>query len=106
MQMPEKVLDCSHALYNICIKTYGRQSSLIKYNYYLLSCILCASPHRASDFQFVPLSAGICILSIDDGGIKGVLFFIFLMHIEQTLFNFGCLLQEHFDLICNTSAGM
>ena len=105
MRMPEKVLDCGHALCNICIKTYGRRSSSTKYNYYLSSCVLCASPHRASDFQFVPPSAGIRILSIDGGGIRGVISLIFLIHIEQALSNFGCSLREHFDLICGTSAG-
>ena len=88
--MPKKVLNCGYILYNICIKIYGRRSSLTKYNYYLLSYILCASPYRVFNFQFVPPSASIHILSIDGGGIRGVISFIFLMYIEQALSNFGC----------------
>jgi patatin-like phospholipase/acyl hydrolase len=53
----------------------------------------------------MPLSANIHILSIDSGGIRGVISFIFLMYIKQALFNFRYLLQEHFNLICGTSAG-
>ena len=104
--MPKKVLNCSHTLYNICIKIYKRQLFLIKYNYYLLSYILCALPYRASNFQFVPPSTGIRILSIDGKDIKGVISLIFLMHIKQILSNFRYLLQEHFNLIYSTSAGI
>jgi patatin-like phospholipase/acyl hydrolase len=53
----------------------------------------------------MPPSAGIYILSIDSRGIKGVISFIFLIYIKQTLFNFKYSLQEHFDLIYGTSTG-
>jgi len=104
--MPKKVLDYSYALYNICIKTYRRQSSLTKYNYYLLSYILYTSPYRASNFQFIPPSTSIRILSIDSRGIRGVISLIFLIYIKQTLSNFGYLLQEYFNLIYSTSTGI
>ena len=87
--MPKKVLNCGYILYNIYIKIYKRRSFSIKYNYYLLFCVLCASPHRASNFQFMPPSASIYILSIDSRGIRGVISLIFLIYIEQALFNFG-----------------
>jgi hypothetical protein len=106
MQMPKKVLNYSHALCNIYIKIYGRQLSLMKYNYYFLSCVLCASPYRVFNFQFVLPSAGIYILSINGRGIKGVISLIFLMYIEQALSNFRYLLREHFNLIYSTSAGI
>jgi hypothetical protein len=80
--MPKKVLDYSYTLYNIYIKIYKRQSFLIKYNYYFLFYVLCASPYRVSNFQFILFSAGIYILSIDSGGIRGVISFIFLMYIK------------------------
>jgi hypothetical protein len=104
--MPKKVLDYSYTLYNIYIKIYGRRLSSMKYNYYLLFYVLCTLPYRVFDFQFILPSAGIRILSINGGGIKGVISLIFLIYIEQVLSNFKCLLWEHFDLICNTSAGM
>ena len=103
--MPEKVLNYNYAFYNIYIKIYGRRLSLTKYNYYLLFYVLCALPHRAFNFQFIPPSASIRILNIDSGGIRGLISFIFLMYIEQVLFNFRCLLQKHFNLIYSTSAG-
>ncbi|XTI85756.1 patatin [Cenococcum geophilum] len=94
--MPEKVLDCGYVIYNICIKIYRRQLSLTKYSYYLLFYILYASPYRA---------ASIYILSIDGGGIRGVISLIFLIYIKQALSNFRYSLREHFDLIYGTSAG-
>ena len=78
----------------------------MKYNYYLLSYVLCASLYRVSDFQFILPSTGIRILSIDGGGIRGVISLIFLIYIEQVLSNFRYLLREHFDLIYSTSAGI
>ena len=48
--MPKKVLDYGYILYNIYIKIYKRQLSLIKYNYYFLSYILYTLPHRVSNF--------------------------------------------------------
>jgi len=92
MRMPEKVLDYSYALYNIYIKIYRRRLSSTKYNYYLLSYILYTLPYRASNFQFIPPSASIYILSIDSGGIRGVISLIFLIYIKQTLSNFKYLL--------------
>ena len=90
--MPKKVLDCGHVLYNIYIKIYGRRLSLTKYNYYFSSYILCTLPHRVFNFQFVPPSASIYILSIDSKNIKGVISLIFLIYIKQALFNFKYLL--------------
>jgi len=80
--MPKKVLDCGYTLYNICIKIYRRRLSSIKYNYYLLSCVLYTLPYRASNFQFILPSASIYILSIDSGGIRGVISLIFLIYIK------------------------
>ncbi|XTI96173.1 hypothetical protein V2W45_1475017 [Cenococcum geophilum] len=105
MQMPKKVLNYGYALYNIYIKTYKRRLSSTKYSYYLSSYILYALPHRVSNFQFMPPSAGIYILSIDGGGIRGVISFIFLIYIKQALSNFRCLLREHFNFIYGTSTG-
>ena len=90
--MPKKVLNCGHVLYNIYIKIYERQSSLIKFNYYLLFYVLYTSPYKASDFQFIPPSTSIYILSIDSRGIKKVISLIFLIYIKQALSNFKYLL--------------
>ena len=90
--MPKKVLDCGYALYNICIKIYRRRLSSTKYNYHLSSYILYALPYRVSNFQFMPPSTSIYILSIDSGGIRGVISLIFLIYIKQTLSNFRYLL--------------
>jgi patatin-like phospholipase/acyl hydrolase len=54
----------------------------------------------------MPPSTNIHILSIDGRGIRGVISFIFLIYIEQVLFNFKYSLQEHFNLIYGTSAGI
>ena len=54
----------------------------------------------------MPPNASIYILSIDSGGIRGVISLIFLIYIKQTLSNFRYSLREHFNLIYGTSIGI
>jgi hypothetical protein len=109
VRMPEKVLDCGHSLCNNCIKIFGRQSPSERYTFVLCSCPLCPSGSAVSTFQtfqFVPPNAGIRVLSLDGGGVRGVIPLIFLGHMEQQLLALGCPLTDHFDFVCGTSAGM
>mgnify|MGYP002717538389 CR=1 FL=1 len=102
MRMPEKVLGCGHALCDVCIKVFGTPSNSEKYSYTVTECVLCGAPHEGSSFRFVPPTAGVRILSLDGGGVRGVIPLTFLARIEEDLF---CPLREHFDFVCGTSAG-
>ncbi|KAF2278979.1 FabD/lysophospholipase-like protein [Westerdykella ornata] len=105
MRMPEKVLVCGHALCDICIKIYGRRSQSEKNTFELPACILCGVTYGNSAFRFVPPTAGIRVLSIDGGGIRGVIPLVFLKHIETMLSQLGCPIRDYFDFVCGTSAG-
>ncbi|KAL9078313.1 MAG: hypothetical protein Q9157_002776 [Trypethelium eluteriae] len=56
-------------------------------------------------FQFVPPTAGARILSLDGGGIRGVVPLVYLRKIEEHISGFGAPIQDYFDLVCGTSAG-
>lgn len=105
MRMPEKVLTCGHALCDVCIKIYGRRSNSEKNTFELSKCILCGTDQQNSKFRFVPSTAGVRVLSLDGGGIRGVISLIFLGHLQQKLSRFACPIRDQFDFVCGTSTG-
>lgn len=105
MLMPEKVFDCGHSICNVCVRRFGDSSRSEKHAFVLTSCILCGQIHAESLFRLTPPTAGIRILCIDGGGVRGVIPLTFLQHIEQELVQLGCPIREYFDYVCGTSAG-
>ncbi|KAI1562425.1 Patatin, partial [Pyrenophora tritici-repentis] len=104
-RMPEKVLPCSHALCDPCIRIFGHRSRSERNTYELPECILCGVNYKNSIFRFVPPTAGIRVLSVDGGGVRGVIPLTFLQHLDSLLAPFGCAAKDNFDFVCGTSAG-
>jgi hypothetical protein len=105
MRMPEKVFDCGHSVCDICIKTFGTQSPSEKYSFVVSSCMLCGRDNSLSTFRYIPPTAGIRILCLDGGGIRGIISLAFVNYIDQQLQPFGCPFSDYFDYVCGTSAG-
>lgn len=105
MRMPEKVLVCGHALCDPCIKIFGRRSCSEKNTFELSQCLLCGVSYSNSVFRFVPPTAGIRVLTLDGGGVRGVIPLKFLENIEITLRKFRCPVRDYFDFVCGTSTG-
>jgi hypothetical protein len=78
MRMPEKVLTCGYAVCDPCIKIYGRRSLLERNTYEFPQCVLCGVYCKELVFRFVPLTAGIRMLTVDGGGVKGVVPLMYL----------------------------
>jgi hypothetical protein len=108
MFMPEKVLACGHAICDFCVRRFGSTSSEGRHNFEMPSCPLCGvqQPREKAIFRLMPPTAGIRILCLDGGGIRGVVPLVFLKYLETELSLFGCSLQEMFDYVGGTSAGM
>ena len=104
MRSPEKVLACGHALCDICIKIFGIKLNKSKIT--LDFCVLCGLKQPLSQYKFIQDTAGLRILSLDGGGIRGVVTLEFLIHISREVSCLGCPLNEFFDYVCGTSAGM
>lgn len=68
------------------------------------ACILCGVKGEVI-FRFVPPTAGARVLSLDGGGVRGVIPLIFLSHLQSLLSQLECPIQEFFDFVCGTSAG-
>lgn len=105
MHMPEKVLCCGHAICDVCLKVHGQKSPEGGYSFVVEDCPICGVT-SGQTFRLIPPTAGIRLLSIDGGGIRGIVPIIFLRYLETRLSRLGCPLSEYFDLVCGTSAGM
>lgn len=105
MRMPEKVLPCGHALCDSCVRVYGRRLSTERNTYVLPECVLCGVNYKSSYFRLVPPTAGIRILSVDGGGVRGIVPLMFLQYLDRSLAWLQSQVRDHFDLVCGTSAG-
>ncbi|RII24876.1 hypothetical protein CUC08_Gglean005691 [Alternaria sp. MG1] len=105
LRMPEKVLTCGHALCDPCIRIFGTRCRSERNTFEIIDCILCGVNFMSHKFRFVPPTAGIRMLSIDGGGVRGVIPLVFLQQLDRTLAPLGCAIKDHFDFVCGTSAG-
>ncbi|KAF1847324.1 uncharacterized protein K460DRAFT_278260 [Cucurbitaria berberidis CBS 394.84] len=106
-ELAEHPLPCGHVLCTPCIKSYGKPDANLSYSYAMASCPL----HQADTVFpvhwpvfFKPPLAGVRILSLDGGGVRGVVILEVLSRIQQELGN-QIPIQDFFDLIIGTSTG-
>jgi hypothetical protein len=102
--MPDKVLNCGHAICEVCLKVHGSKESEGGYAFRIDACPICGDLANKS-FTLIPPTAGIRLLSMDGGGVRGIVPIVFLVHLEKCLEMLGRPLSEYFDLVCGTSAG-
>ncbi|PVH95991.1 FabD/lysophospholipase-like protein, partial [Periconia macrospinosa] len=107
MSTPEKVFECGHAICNVCVRRFGQHSRHNKHVFHIAACLLCGreQPAKKTLFYLIPPTAGIRILSLDGGGIRGVIPLTFLAHLEHEYKHLGCSFHDFFDYVCGTSAG-
>lgn len=103
-EMPEHPLPCGHVLCSPCIKEYGRPDRGV---IYVDTC-----PLHEMDTMFTapwiiqlkPELAGVRVLSLDGGGMRGIVELEVLREIEKALGD-KIPIQAFFDLIVGTSTG-
>lgn len=104
MDVPEHPLPCGHVLCTACIRAYGKQT---RSNVVVPCCPLHIESTRWAKptiIKFKPPGAGVRILSLDGGGIRGVVQLEVLRAIEQALGS-HLPVQSFFDLIVGTGTG-
>ncbi|CAJ0552466.1 Ff.00g064450.m01.CDS01 [Fusarium sp. VM40] len=104
-KIPDNVLTCGHILCKKCIQAYGDklEQGLFKLHY----CPL--HPHdenwvKPVLIRFKPAEAGVRILCLDGGGVRGIVELAILRAIEEAL-GHHIPIQNFFDLIVGTSTG-
>ncbi|KAK6437815.1 hypothetical protein LTR95_005990 [Oleoguttula sp. CCFEE 5521] len=105
MRPPEKVLSCRHALCDACVQTFGIISREHPFAFRISACVLCGQDNTLPAIQLIPPTAGVRVLSIDGGGVKGVVPLATLQHLEMRMDGLGVPIRNQFDLVCGTSAG-
>jgi hypothetical protein len=100
-----KVLGCGHAICDTCVRTFAVRSSSKSNTFLLAGCPLCGGENRKPAFRLTPPTAGVRALSLDGGGIKGIIPLMVLQSLENELAFLDVPLHDHFDFVAGTSAG-
>jgi hypothetical protein len=68
-----KVLGCGHAICNTCVRTLAIKSGSKSNNFLVKECPLYGEANRKPPFRLILSTAGVRALSLDSGGIKGII---------------------------------
>ena len=104
---PDHVLSCGHGYCPECVKEFGRKSQYYEYGLIMDHCILCQTEWRDEHSQLIrlrPKCAGVRILTLDGGGVRGVVELALLERLELRV-GVGVPIRDLFDLIIGTSTG-
>jgi hypothetical protein len=101
---PSNGLPCGHVICESCAVDFGKQSDGDRCLYRLQTCPLCKSGLGDACIRVHPPTAGIGVLSIDGGGVRGIIPLAFLKRIEDSI-GLPIPLQRFFRLALGTSSG-
>lgn len=100
---PEHILTCRHAVCDVCVTVFGNPLGGKEAYFVLDSCVLCQTKGKLVA-RLKPPTAGARILSIDGGGVRGVVPLEFL-NLLQGFLEPQLPLQDLFELAFGTSSG-
>jgi hypothetical protein len=105
--VPDHLLECGHALCESCVNDFGTPSEYFEHGWVLSSCILCHSSWQDDRhvFRLQPRCAGVRILTLDGGGIRGIVEISLLERLVKEIDLEALPLMDCFDLIMGTSTG-
>jgi patatin-like phospholipase len=107
---PEYKLPCGHLLCYECIRDFdhSRDEELYPGLVVLRYCILCGDHGHENEWplkvRLNPQLSGLRLLSLDGGGVRGIVELIVLKRIEDAI-GLSMPIGEFFDFIAGTSAG-
>jgi hypothetical protein len=104
--VPDHVLACGHAYCPRCIQELGHPSSKFECAWDMLSCVLCWSSRQPNPHlvRLKPRCSGARVLTIDGGGIRGIVALSVLQAVEKQL-DLDVPIRDMFDLVVGTSTG-
>lgn len=105
--VPNYVLSCKHAYCAACVQELGEPSDLVDCAWRITRCLLCGETVREQQgqlFALKPRCAGVRILTLDGGGVRGIVELAIIAKLEESIplrLPFG----YFFDLVVGTSTG-
>lgn len=102
---PEHALPCGHIICTSCLKTYGKAH--LKGHVEISECPLEkreAHFRKAWHVNLKPMNCGVRVLTLDGGGVRGIVELEILKQVEKELGG-AINIQSFFDLIVGTSTG-
>ena len=99
---PENVLTCSHALCDTCVRNFGAEYKTFDGQYCIPACPFCQQGELTVGLK--PFTAGLRLLSLDGGGVRGKITVLILKMLQATLGD-ELMLQDLFDVVYGTSVG-
>lgn len=100
---PEHMLPCQHSLCDNCVVTYGLASQVAEYYFDLTRCPICNQAFKITIRQLPPTKRPV-VLSLDGGGIRGIIQ-LGLLHSLENRLGGNIKLSEIFELFVGTSVG-
>lgn len=106
---PEYRLPCGHVICEDCVKDFDETNLENRYpgHFILRECIVCAAFTQDNwpySMRVRPHMSGLRVLSLDGGGVRGIIELTILDRLEKKI-GLGLPLGEFFDLIIGTSTG-
>ena len=100
---PELQPECGHIVCAYCVKRFGERPSKRGRGVTLSQCLLCATPCQLTVLD-PPPTAGVGVLCLDGGGVRGIVQTVILTLIEKQI-GLPIPVQEYFQLVGGVSAG-
>ena len=101
---PDIRLPCQHSYCENCFQMMGRDQVDEPYTWILSFCVFCGKECSELKLKIKPPTAGIRILSVDGGGIRGIIPLQYLK-ILQIMVDLPHPIQDNFDVAFGTSSG-
>jgi hypothetical protein len=106
--VPDHALFCGHSFCPRCIQEMGTPSPHLECAWSIQHCIICGKEHSQPSGQIVqlkPRCSGARILSLDGGGVRGIVELAVIRSLEKKIDLPNIRLGEMFDLVIGTSTG-
>lgn len=105
--VPDYVFGCGHAFCDRCIREMGHVAATFESAWEIDRCLLCGEDWAGNMqvVRFKPSCAGVRILTLDGGGIRGIVELVLLGLVQKRMRIQSLLIKDCFDLIMGTSTG-